>query len=346
MLDRSDLADAVRYGPIHRKLIEELKLTQAVVSLYQSGAPAGMLAQVRRVSKSCTASLALFQLSAADILEDLRKSWVRVQSQAELDVMATIRSYGLEERAQVQLKVWQQECGDRLPAMLDTIIDRIRNRLEFLRAVLEHVQPTAKTTNKRVANKGNVEPLVLLYHLSRLAVAWTHEPPDYDGKNTTNVAPVRKSGVDQYVEWLTSPDHRRTRPPIPAFHWNKAGDALRVFSLLRLAIVEDDNMLPQALRQRFRDESGVEIKSQAGAIRVFGSRLPFSELRNAIDLSAELRSEIVRKANPRKYRSPADFPGKLRRAFNVAGRELLAAGCRSAPLLTFRPQRKNCGAAV
>lgn len=285
-LDNADRPGIVRYGAVYNRVHLEKRRLQAVVQSFESRAQ---------------------DIPWSEVIKQPPVGWMDCSADAGSDWET------IAHRAVVQLHLWHRAHGDDLEAVVTSKMKVIANWLEDFSNKMAERAPTSKTWNVRVANLSGASTLVVFYHAARYAIAWTNE----GGNNRKDRSPSGNgSGIDELIDWrMTS--KLMADYPLPKLEKDRGVAVGRAFTLLRYAIVDDENMLSSPFQKAtLADGSVLHIRSQADAEKAHGRRYTFDELWGALPGAASIPNEISRAANVRKVKSLADMDPPMALAMN------------------------------
>lgn len=284
-LDGPADGNTVRLGGPEKKLRKDLALSEHALELYRNG---------RRSEPIALPGESVI----ADNLSDPGVTVRILNRPASKKEAKCLLNSAERARAEKWLEGLRAKHGGGLEDMLEHKIAHIELQLVHLKQKLDtHVDVHGR--KKRAGNRSAVPPLVRLMIACRQAVAWTQPPPSwFDSANQRHdhaQQADKPTGIDIALAWQADPKGVCPRP-VP--HEHHLHLALRLFTILRYVFVEDDNMLPSALRPVVNIETGEteHVNSQADAERVTGRRYSFGELISAHGvLKKKARTDVTRK---------------------------------------------------
>lgn len=271
------------------RLKREVARTESVINVFESGrGPPAIL------TKAGVAHWLEANLSSPSWAADGKTCTPESQEQWS-DIVA---------RALEQQEIWQHAHGENLVYILRRSIKPIKRLLRHFKQKLEKRKQKYEY-NTRLGNANGLEPLLLLYHCCRFAVAWTfsYTCPSHVDVFSNSFSKSSQTG------FLV----------LPKLHKAHATEVLDLFSILRFAFMNDDNILPADLRKlRINGKGKPMLKSQANALHHLGEEFTFAELWQAYNSGSPKDSAIVRKARPRVTKTLDHFPSPMKGVVTLA----------------------------
>lgn len=165
---------------------------------------------------------------------------------------------GVESRARMMLAIWRRMYGGDLEAALETKIRELKREIERIRRGLE-ARNGSTAPNAIIGNIATDAALLRLWFAVEEAVHWCFEATGIEGSFVqamktacSHDASIPESPIGRGIRWRSLPSRERGPLPLPDRERDRADQqahmVVYLFTALRFAFVQDNEMLPYSLR--------------------------------------------------------------------------------------------------
>ena len=271
-LERPAAAGTLRLGTLVKAMRKEIALVERAFALFKQSCP-------RRVDYGVLAASPLSPKAVPQI------TFAQVGLQVDSRDRDEFEAIGLADRARVQLALWRLEHGDDLAPLLAETIKAMRRDLMQLTHRLDARCPPNKS-NSIAGNDGRTPAAVRLHFAVEEAVAWTAEPVSHADEERLDLwdrlsnQPVPQSAIAVALDYQDSARFREGDLPKPRLQHEHAFCVGMLFTVLRFAFLQDNDVLPLSLRRVSNPVTGrtKSAKTPDRVAKIVGSPYSFRKL--------------------------------------------------------------------